>query len=210
MLRPSSLRDIIGCITRPLGKQLLLGIGGIMRRETCKLSYALAALTLSVFAALPVNAAIYNFSQDGYSGGGVITGWFDAIDTNGNGQINSFDLEVTGFLLNFSGDFFVDDFTHYHSDLFGLVYDIGSGFIGDGTVPVLEGIESFDSDFYYASGLGPFGFPGGEVWDASEEMVFTDNLIVVTDPVTVPVPGAVWLSCSGLIGYWQLRRRRAV
>ena len=213
MLRPSSLRDIIGCITKPLGKQLLLDTGEIMRRETCKSFYALAVLTLSVFAALPVNAAIYNFSQDGYSGGGVITGWFDAIDTIGNGQISTVDGEVSDFLLSFSGDIFVDDFIHTFVDLDGLVYDIGSGFIGDGTVGDVEGMASSDffMDYDYASGLGPLGVFGGMIFDNSNEtMVFTNNMIVVTDPVTVPVPGAIWLSCSGLVGYWRLRRRKAV
>lgn len=181
-----------------------------MRRQANKLFCTLAVLVLSGFTALPAHAGIYTFSQDGYPSGGVITGWFDAIDIISNGQISSFDGEVFDFFLSFSGDSLVADFTHGFPDLEGLVYDIGSGFLGDGAGGDIEGIESFDADFYYASGLGPFVFPGGEVWDASEQMVFTDNLIVVTDPVAVPVPWAIWLSCSGLVTCWRLRQRKAV
>jgi hypothetical protein len=184
-----------------------------MRQQTRKSFYLLAVLILSVFTALPVNAGIYLFSQDGYSGGGVITGWFDAIDTSSNGQISSFDSEVSDFFLSFSGDSFVGDFTHTFADLDGLVYDVGSGFIGDGTGGYVEGMASSDffMDFDYASGLGGLGVYGGMVWESSEEQFsFTNNMIAVTDPVVVPVPGAIWLSCSGLLGYWQLRRRRAV
>ncbi len=68
-----------------------------MRRQTRKLLVTLAALVISISTALPVHAGIYTFSQDGYSGGGVITGWFEAIDTISNGQISSFDSEVSDF-----------------------------------------------------------------------------------------------------------------
>ena len=184
-----------------------------MRRHTNKLLYSLAALALSLFNALPAHAGIYTFSQDGYSGGGVITGWFEAFDTFANGQISTFDSEVTDFSLSFSGDIFVGDFTHTFADLDGLVYDIGSGFIGDGTTGDIEGMASYNSvaNFDYPSGLGPLGVYGGMVWELPEEKLsFTNNMIVVTDPVPVPVPGALWLSCSGLLGCWQLRRRKRV
>jgi len=184
-----------------------------MRRQISKLLYTLAALVISISVALPVNAGVYTFTQDGYSGGGAITGWFEAIDISGDSQISSFDSEVTDFSLSFFGDFFVDDFTHTFMDLEDLVYDIGSGFIGDGTGGDIEGVASSDltMDFDYLSGLGPLGVYGGMVWDNSaEQFSFTNNMIVVTDPVAVPVPGAIWLSCSGLVGFWRLRRRKMV
>ncbi len=163
---------------------------------------ALRALTIaaSLAAALPyANADTYTFTQSGYDGGGMVTGSFEAVDLDGDGQISSFAGEVSNYSLSFSGDAMVGNFTHGYADLSGLVYDVGSGFIGDGSGGAVEGMASNwggVSGVDYASGLGPTGLVGGRVIDvASGATSSTDQLIVVT---AVPEPAGWALMFGGL------------
>jgi len=128
------------------------------------------SLTLAFLFCAAVQSAsalqMYSFSQDGYSGGGNVAGTFSATDLNGDGQISSFNGEVSAYSMTFSGNNTVSGFSHSSSNLYGLVYDIGSGFIGDGWRGAVEGVASnwFGSTGYsYASGYGPTGQVGGRV-----------------------------------------------
>lgn len=169
----------------------------------CAVAVGLMALGSSSAMATP-----YSFSQGGYTGGGVIAGSFDATDIDSNGQISSFAGEVSGFSLSFSGDSIVVDFTHALSDLSGLVYDLGSGFIGDGAVGAVEGMASnwgglFGFDF--ASGLGPTAGFGGRVIDISTGATSsTTELIAIS---TVPEPATSSIVALALVGLGVLRRK---
>ncbi|MEW5787711.1 MAG: PEP-CTERM sorting domain-containing protein [Pseudomonadota bacterium] len=166
----------------------------------------LLATTLLGFLIVPAQAATYQFHQAGFSGGGVIMGSFDAVDLDGNGQISSFYGEVSSFSLSFSGDALVADFTHGLPDLYGLVYDLGSGFIGDGSSGAVEGMASNwlgSVGFDYASGMGPAQMFGGRVIDiASGATTSTPDLIAV-----VPEP-ATWVSLLAGLGVLSLLTRR--
>lgn len=176
-----------------------------IRNLICATAVGFMALTSSSAIATP-----FVFSQGGYSGGGIIAGNFDATDLDSNGQISSFDGEVTGFSLSFSGDSIVGDFTHSLSDLSGLVYDLGGGFIGDGTGGAVEGMASnwggaFGFDF--ASGLGPTGGFGGRVIDiATGATSSTIDLISVS---AVPEPATLSMIALGLV-VLSVRRRKTV
>jgi hypothetical protein len=181
----------------------------MMVKRCKKLLCALFTLTVIVFAGLPANAMTYHFSQTGYTGGGVITGSFDAVDLNADGQIASFAGEVTAFSLNFSSDYIVGNFSHSMGDLYGLVYDIGSGFIGDGNAGYTEGLASnwlmSSVGYSYASGLGPNSSYGGIVTDlATGASSSTQNLIAVS---SVPLPSALLLFGPALAGLGMLRRK---
>ena len=157
-----------------------------------KVSAVICAISLPVAMALvaaPASARTFMFSQTGFSGGGSVSGTFDAVDVDGNGQISSFAGEVSGYSMSFSGDSMVGNFSHGFGDLFGLVYDLGSGQIGDGAGGDVEGVASnlFGSTgFSYASGLGPTGGFGGSVVDsASGASSVTGELVnVVPEPAT--------------------------
>lgn len=181
-----------------------------MKSEISNFICAISAVGMMTLASFSANAATYTFSQNGFSGGGVITGSFDAVDINNDGQIHFFNNEVTGFSLAFTGDTIVEGFTHTFSDFGGLVYDIDSGFIGDGPNNGGEGLASnwFGiSGFEYASGMGATGTLGGRVINIATGAISSSaNLISVT---AVPIPAAAWLLGSGLLGLIGVARRKA-
>jgi len=154
---------------------------------------SVGAALVFAFAAPAAHATVYTFSQGGYTGGGTISGTFTGSDLNADGQIVSFMGEVTAFSLSFSGDSIVASFTHGLPDLWGLVYYVGSGYIGDNYA---EGLASnWDSSvgFDYASGMGPTGGLGGRVIDtATRATSSTQQLIAV-----VPEPGTYALFALG-------------
>ena len=169
-----------------------------------------AAALCFAFAAPAAQATVYTFTQGGYSGGGSIAGTFTGIDLNGDGQIDSRRGEVTAFSLGFSGDSVVGPFSHSLGDLSTLVYDIGSGSIGDvfiaGLAPGIASNWYGSTGVDYASGLGPTGGPGGRVIDvASGNTSTTVQSVLVT--AAVPEPGTAALFALGLAGFGLLRRR---
>lgn len=181
----------------------------IMKSKVCNFICAASTVCLMTLVSPSANATSYIFSQSGFSGGGIITGSFDAVDLNNDGQIISFTGEVTSFSLAFTGDSVVGNFTHTFSNLYGLIYDIGSGFLGDGYNGSEEGLASNwggASGFDYASGLGPANVLGGRVINiATGATSSSENLISVT---SVPVPDAAWLLGSGLLGLIGVARRK--
>lgn len=120
------------------------------------------AIDFNAFSQSPVTVvenpetSLYKFQQSGYSDGSVVYGQFEALDFNNNGQISSFLGEVVHFEMTFSSPTY-GTFTYNEKvNSFGLVYDIGSGFIGDGTMLDVEGIEVTNStSTLYAVGDGP-------------------------------------------------------
>jgi len=145
---------------------------GANKRSLLKIQVApakMASATVLFFVSVCANATDFTFLQTGFTGGGTITGSFTASDLKGDGQISSFSGEVTAFSLSFSGDSLVQAFRHEFSNLYGLVYDLGSGSIGDGTYLIGEGIaskSSYTAQYTYDSGLGPLGSLGGKVSDS--------------------------------------------
>ena len=51
------------------------------------------------------SGTIYNFTDNGFDEGAMVTGFFEASDYSpANGQISSFDGEVTDFGMSFAGN----------------------------------------------------------------------------------------------------------
>ncbi|HSD36008.1 MAG TPA: PEP-CTERM sorting domain-containing protein [Rhodocyclaceae bacterium] len=167
----------------------------------CTAAFALAL-------AAPAQATLYTFTQGGFSGGGHISGTFAGEDLDGNGQLSSFAGEVSAFQVSFSGDSIVGAFSHGFADLFGIVYDIGSGFIGDGLGGDIEGIAS-----NYQNGVGIEYIIGtglalpylGSVTDQATGALSTTDALVV---VEVPEPASLALVVAGLALVLRTRRRR--
>lgn len=146
---------------------------------------AASALAIVSFA-YPVTAAEFSFTQDGWSDGGSLTGQFIAEDLNNDGQISSFDNEVTSFnAVYLSSQFFSITFDSLEAGPFGLggpnegdslaatglVFTLdGSGQLGDDLFGNLEGLgvfgrssgSDFGNDLYLAVGPGPFNLCDGE------------------------------------------------
>ena len=142
----------------------------------------------------------FDFSQKGFTGGGVISGYFGGTDLDNNGQISSFAGEVTSFWLSFSGDAVAGSFIHTLPDLDALVYDIGSGFLGDGQDGDGEGMASNwggVSGFDYASGYGPTGADGGRVIDRATGAESVTQELIAVSQATVPEPSTFLLLAAG-------------
>lgn len=186
-----------------------------MTKLSLKLALALAAALLAPGA----EAAVYNFVQTGFDEGATISGSFTVNDANNSGQINvgsaNFGMnfnEISAFSLSFSGNSIVAAFSHNLADLSVLVYNVGSPYLGDeinGAQQELIATNFFgNTGFDYYSGMGFGGF-GGAVFDkASNSTSYSDDLVTVT-PAAVPVPGAVWLFGSALLGFIRLKERKA-
>jgi len=135
----------------------------------------------------------FTFVQAGFSDGAEVTGSFSGIDLDGNGQLSTFEGELTAFDMSFSGNSLVDSFSLGLDDLFGLVFDL-DGDIGDGLDLDIEGIGAAAGSFAYAMGPGPFfECDGGACGVVSQ----------------TPEPSALALFGLGLLGVGLVRRRVA-
>lgn len=193
---------------------------------------ALALLTPSA-AAEAASERVLSFllHQDGFSEDAYISGRLTGVDRDKNGILLYFpeggggpidDLEVTSFSMSFSGNSLAPAFTLGFEDLFGIVFEINSGDVGDDPAfdPTLgvnlgEGIGVIGDRYFYTSGEGPNnfigGFVGGELdldqlndfadaaLDSSDELLYLKLL-----PVPEPASGALALAA----GMMLLVRRR--
>lgn len=178
-------------------------------KKTSNLICATAVGMMGLCSSSAANATSYIFSQGGYSGGGAITGTFDGTDLDNNGQIDSFAGEVVNFSLSFSGDYIVGNFTHTLSDFYGLIYDVNSGFIGDGAGGDIEGMASNWNGYFgfdYASGLGPTGGLGGRVIDIATGATSSSTELISVSAVPEPETWGMLLAGVGLIGL-RMRQR---
>jgi hypothetical protein len=177
---------------------------------------SLMAAAATAFFAHSANAQgpaliTHSFCQDGFEEGAFVTGKFEGTDWDGDGQLSSFDGEVSGFAMSFSGNSLVGAFGLGLGDLFGLVYDIGSVGIGDGIALDIEGIGAVDTvgfEYSYVTGQGPTGTDGGYVTGPGGGVSASANLALI-DAHCAPVPdggatlGLLALSCGALL----LRKR---
>jgi hypothetical protein len=178
---------------------------------------ALALLALAL-AASPARSAVttFTFSQGGFGGGAQVTGSFTGEDTNGNGQLSSFDDEISDFTLNFAGTATVGAFTLGLADLFGLIYDLDGTLLGDGRVGEGEGILAENGTFSYVAGPGPLLAPnaclnGNICGQVTEENAIASSaqLVVVANPaIPEPATWAMMIIGFGVVG-GAVRARRS-
>jgi hypothetical protein len=160
----------------------------------------------------------YNFSQSGYDEGAVVTGMFEGEDTNGDGVLVGNDgpggfNEVTGFNLEFSGNSIVPAFTFDFADFANngtLVYDSNDGsFLGDSFIEGLglgEGLIVIG----HSGAIDDFGIILGECVPNDCGDVFSEGLVTQSSELmkvsAVPLPVAVWLFGSSLVGLIGMRQ----
>lgn len=152
----------------------------------------------------------FDFYQDGYANEGFISGSFQGEDLDGNGQLSSFLGEIYSFELTFSGDGAISPFELDFEDLFGLVYDLDGGILGDGMSQHVEGILAWSQQALFAVGPGPLWSQCGS---GSKCALVSDGHGVnlskqgVRVTASVPEPGTFVLLMIGVVGLVAARRR---
>lgn len=180
-----------------------------MKKAVCAvLPLAMAALVGSAQAAsdaTPMSAIVtpagpgsWTFLSGGWSGGGTVTGSFTGSDFDADGQLSSFAGEVTGFMMSYSGGSIVAPFGLGFADLFGLVYDLNGGPLGDGTTLAVEGIGAASGSASFVLGPGPLA-----LCDTGAMCGIIDGPAAV---VPEPASWALMIAGGGLLG--QVARRR--
>lgn len=142
-------------------------------------------------------AGTFNFSQAGFTDGGVLTGYFTGSDTNHDGFLTS--SELTDFSATMHGSYY-DGFTFsfdwydHGAHITPVVnYRIGSATLGDETGEMIANYTSYQIN--YASGTSGATISGF----SSEPVITSSEFVHVTDPAPVPEPSTIWLLLSGLM-----------
>ena len=186
-----------------------------MRYGIAKIAVLLA---ISTQAHSQAPSQTFTFCQEGYSEGAVVSGSFTGADDNLDGQLES--NELTDITVNYSGNSLVGPLSFDLSNLFGFVYDLDGGPLGDGLTGGVEGIAAGSGAESYAAGPGPAQQCGigidcaavgdGTGTDSSQELI-SINPTSCGAPATpaTPVPALPLfglLALGGLLGLFGLRK----
>ena len=156
----------------------------------------------------------FNFVQGGYAEGAEVTGMFSGEDLNDDDILSSFDGEILSAMMSFSGNSIIPAFSldfDVNARLFGLIYFLDGGPLGDDLAPPVEGIALVSEFFIYLAGPGPFeqecgvGIECAVVSSFFDGDDFSNQLLTVT--AKVPAPGALALLGLGLTALGAARRR---
>jgi hypothetical protein len=152
------------------------------------------------------SALTWSISQSGYAEGATISGSFTGADINLDDQITASDGEVTAFSISFSGNSLVPQWTLGLAELVGLVWDVGTPFLGDGSAEWLEVVDPAGDGGSFVNGLAA-GLPFGGRVGFGSAVDRSASKITVT---LVPEPSSAVLIAIGLAGLgWRGRAKHA-
>ncbi len=177
----------------------------------------LVVLGISVCGTASSTVVKFNFYQSGFDEGAVVTGMFEGEDMDGDGFLVAQDkafgppFEVTDFNMKFSGNSIVPAFTFDFSDFSNaispsLVYDLNDGpFLGGSSLEAFAVIQNTDASGVAVDDFGILLLSDGRtvVFSSEGSGTFSSELIKVS---AVPLPAAVWLFGSGLLGLIGMRQ----
>ena len=170
---------------------------------------------IALFISTSTSAITYNFYQGGYTDGAFVSGTFELEDYDLDGQLSSFEGELIDFSMAFSGNSLVNAFSISHietnnNEVVYNPYDDLENFLGDDYYSNDEQIYATTATgLLYGAGaaLGGSCLSGMECGAIHDGGAFdyTNEMAVVS---SVPVPAAVWLFGSGLLGLIGVARRK--
>jgi len=128
---------------------------------------------------------------------GLIT--FNLTNAPENGAIGVFGLDAAGMDATVLGTDWTDGTGYYYSDIFA---NTTTSYALDLLIPVTATLDTYTIDFIFA-GTGGTGGSGRWATDIASTTVAHSF-----DVKVVPVPAAVWLFGSGLLGLVAVARRR--
>ena len=167
--------------------------------------YLTAAIIVSLMMVTTANASLYNFSQTGFEEGATISGSFEGTDINSNGLIQQ--DELSSFSFSWSGNSLVPAFSQNLTDLTFLSYNPSRSVLGDVNPEILASNWFTTTGFAYVSGVGA-GSQGGSILDMTLGTESATTSLVQITPSAVPLPGAIWLFGSALLGLIGVKRRK--
>ena len=170
---------------------------------------------IALFISTSTNAITYNFYQGGYTDGAFVSGTFELEDYDLDEQLSSFEGELIDFSMTFSGNSLVNAFSisHIETNNNEVVYNQIGDFLGDDAYTYYSRNEQIaattSAGLLYGAGAALGGtclsYMECGVVSISDAFDFTYEMVVVS---SVPVPAAVWLFGSGLIGLVGFAKRK--
>jgi hypothetical protein len=152
------------------------------------------------------SALTWSFAQSGYAEGAAISGSFTGVDINLDNRISASDGEVSAFSVSFSGNSVVDAWTGALADLSGLVYDVGTPFLGDDPAELITVVVNGGFAGAFLNGETKNDLFGGRVGFNST----VDNSASMIAVTLVPEPSSALLIAIGLAGLgWRGRAKHA-
>ena len=187
-----------------------------------KISF-ISIVTSTILICSNAQSATYQFYQGGFEEGASISGSFTGVDLNDDGRLTGGQNygehhEITDFSMTFSGNSIVSATDHFSlANLFGLVYDLNGGLLGDrmaGRAPehLMTNSDPLDPN---PNSRSNYGFHPGQTASLGYGFAYpsfdgpttsSNEFITVT---SVPVPGAIYLYSLALIMLAKFRSKKS-
>lgn len=174
-------------------------MNNILSKKTIDFLIIITTLLGSIlFSGQKANAVTFNFTQDGWTEGGTLTGSFSGEDGNGDGVIE--ETEVTDYSISWSGNSLVPSFKQGLSNLYTWQFSLVDQRLINGFSSQATTFWSYDDKVNEGIiGIGAFA---GTIADTTlEPPVFS----VVPEPLTILGTGTALL--FGSVFKQKLRKK---
>lgn len=150
-----------------------LAVAGMIALPLAQPAQAAVTTTSDLVVVTDNGGGSFSFTSAGWLGGGTVTGSFAGNDDVlfPDGILSSFEGEVTAFSASYSGGTIVGPLSWAFEDLFGLVYHLNGGPLGDDLGFFDEGIGAITDSTLFVIGPGPVGICGIEATCGVIELV---------------------------------------